>query len=71
MTYSRRNANAQKNEEIVQNEEKTEENAQKTEEIVQNEPISTENQSKEEEIKAKLKMVNISLKLKNSSSKYI
>lgn len=67
----------------VQNEEKTEENAQKTEEIVQNEPIqeekplenvenepiSTENQSKEEEIKAKLKMVNISLKLKNIKEK--
>lgn len=67
----------------VQNEKKTEENAQKTEEIVQNEPIqeekplenvenepiSTENQSKEEEIKAKLKMVNISLKLKNIKEK--
>lgn len=67
----------------VQNEEKTEENAQKTEEIVQNEqiqeekplenvenePISTENQSKEEEIKARLKMVNISLKLKNIKEK--
>lgn len=67
----------------VQNEEKTEENAQKNEEIVQNEPvkeekplengenepISTENQSKEEEIKAKLKMVNISLKLKNIKEK--
>jgi ATP-dependent protease ClpP protease subunit len=62
----------------VQNEEKTEENAQKNEEIVQNEPIqeekpiensenetiSTENQSKEQEIKARLKLVNISLKLK-------
>lgn len=62
----------------VQNEEKTEENAQKTEEIVknepipeekpiengENEPISTENQSKEQEIKARLKLVNISLKLK-------
>lgn len=55
----------------VQNEEKTEENAQKTEEIEQkeqeiseNEPISTENQSKEEEIKARLRLVNISLKLK-------
>ncbi len=62
----------------VQSEEKTEENAQKTEEIVQNEPIqkekplesvenepiSTENQSKEEEIKARLRLVNISLKLK-------
>lgn len=62
----------------VQNEEKIEENAQKTEEIVQNEeikeekplenagnePISTENQSKEKEIKARLKLVNISLKLK-------
>lgn len=62
----------------VLNEEKTEENAQKNEEIVQNEPIneekplengekehiSTENQSKEEEIKARLRLVNISLKLK-------
>lgn len=62
----------------VQNEEKAEENAQKTEEIVQNEqisseneqeisqnePIFTENQSKEEEIKARLRLVNISLKLK-------
>lgn len=62
----------------VQNEEKTEENAQKDEEIEQkeqvsseneqetseNEPISTENQSKEEEIKARLRLVNISLKLK-------
>lgn len=62
----------------VQNEEKTEENAQKNEEIEQkeqvsseneqetseNEPISTENQSKEEEIKARLRLVNISLKLK-------
>ena len=66
----------------VQNEEKTEEKAQKTEEIVQNEqiqeekplenvenePISNENQSKEE-IKARLKMVNISLKLKNIKEK--
>lgn len=64
--------------ETVQNEEKTEENAQKIEETVQNEPIqeenspensenapiSTENQSKEEEIKAKLSLINISLKLK-------
>lgn len=64
--------------ETVQNDEKIEENAQKTDEIVQNEPIqeenspeitenepiSTENQSKEEEIKARLKLVNISLKLK-------
>lgn len=64
--------------ETVQNDEKIEENAQKTEEIVQNEPIqeenspeisenepiSIENQSKEEEIKARLKLVNISLKLK-------
>ena len=62
----------------VQNEEKTEENAQKPEEIEQNEqissedeqeisknePIFTENQSKEEEIKARLRLVNISLKLK-------
>ncbi len=59
----------------VQNEEKTEENAQKTEEIEQkeqeiseNEPISTENQSKEEEIKARLRLVNISLKLKEKES---
>lgn len=64
--------------ETVQNDEKIEENAQKTDEIVQNEliqeenspeitenePILTENQSKEEEIKARLKLVNISLKLK-------
>lgn len=67
----------------VQNEEKTEENAQKNEEIVQNEPIqeekplendenepiSKENQSKEEEIKARLKLVNISLKLKEIEEK--
>lgn len=67
----------------VQNEEKTEENAQKNEEIVQNEPIqeekpiensenepiSTENQSKEQEIKARLKLVNISLKLKEIEEK--
>lgn len=67
----------------VQNEEKTEEKAQKIEEIeqkeqiqeekplenVENEPISNENQSKEEEIKAKLKMVNISLKLKDIKEK--
>lgn len=67
----------------VQNEEKTEENAQKTKEIeqnkqiqeekplenVENEPISTENQSKEQEIMARLKMVNISLKLKNIKEK--
>lgn len=70
--------NAQNNENIVQNDEKIEENAQNNEEIVQNEQIqeensleisenetiSTENQSKEEEIKARLKLVNISLKLK-------
>lgn len=70
--------NAQNNENIVQNDEKIEENAQENEEIVQNEPIQeenspkisenetilTENQSKEEEIKARLKLVNISLKLK-------
>ena len=63
---------------IVQNDEKIEENAQKNEEIEQkeqiqeeispeiseNESISTENQSKEAEIKARLKLVNISLKLK-------
>lgn len=56
----------------VQNEEKNEENAQKTEEIEENEPIydenepiSTENQSKEDEIKAKLSLINISLKLKD------
>lgn len=63
---------------IVQNNEKIEENAQKNEEIEQNEQIqeeispeisenesiSTENQSKEAEIKARLKLVNISLKLK-------
>ena len=62
----------------VQNEEKNEENAQKTDEIEENtpisdentpeisenEPISTENQSKEDEIKAKLGLINISLKLK-------
>lgn len=62
----------------VQNDEKIEENAQKTEEIVENdpiheekplensenEPISTENQSKEQEIRAKLSLINISLKLK-------
>lgn len=67
----------------VQNNEKIEENAQKTEEIVQNEsiqeekplkneenePILTENQSKEEEIKARLKLVNISLKLKDLKEK--
>lgn len=67
----------------VQNEEKTEENARKTEEIVQNEPvkeekplengenepISTENQSKEEEIKARLRLVNISLKLKEKNER--
>ena len=67
----------------VQNDEKIEGNAQKTEEIVQNEQISSEKeqetskddtissekQSKEEEIKAKLKMVNISLKLKNMKEK--
>ena len=67
----------------VQNEEKTEEKAQKNEEIEENEPvssentlensenepISTENQSKEEEIKARLKLVNISLKLKNMEEK--
>lgn len=67
----------------VQNEEKTEENAQKNEEIVQNEPIqeekplendenepiSKENQSKEEEIKARLRLVNISLKLKEKKER--
>ena len=68
---------------VVQNNENIEENAQKNEEIVQNEPIqeekplenvenkpiSTENQSKEDEIKARLKLVNISLKLKNIKEK--
>ena len=58
--------NAQKNEEIVQNEPIQEE---KPLENVENEPISTENQSKEEEIKARLKLVNISLKLKNMNEK--
>lgn len=67
----------------VQNEENIEENAQKTEEIGQNdpisaentpensenEPISTENQSKEAEIKAKLSLINISLRLKEINSK--
>lgn len=53
--------NAQNNEEIVQNEPIQEE---KPLENVENEPISTENQSKEEEIKARLRLVNISLKLK-------
>lgn len=53
--------NAQKNEEIVQNEQNQEE---KPLENVENEAISTENQSKEQEIKARLKLVNISLKLK-------
>ena len=54
----------------LENEEKgqeIEENAEKSEEIVENEekePISTENQSKEEEIKARLSLINISLKLK-------
>lgn len=54
--------NTQNNEEIVQNEPIQEENSP---EISENEPISTENQSKEEEIKARLKLVNISLKLKD------
>ncbi len=68
---------------VVKNNENIEENAQKKEEIVQNEPIqeekplenvenkpiSTENQSKEDEIKARLKLVNISLKLKNIKEK--
>lgn len=53
--------NVPKNEEIEQKEQVSSENEQETSE---NEPISTENQSKEEEIKARLKMVNISLKLK-------
>lgn len=62
----------------VQNEEKNDEKAPKTDEIEENtpisdentpeisenEPISTENQSKEDEIKAKLGLINISLKLK-------
>lgn len=67
----------------VQNSENIEENAQKTDEIEknepissekepeisENEPISTENQSKEEEIKAKLSLINISLKLKEMKEK--
>lgn len=53
--------NAQKNEEIVQNDVISSKNEQET---IKNETISTENQSKEEEIKARLKLVNISLKLK-------
>jgi ATP-dependent protease ClpP protease subunit len=51
-----------KPEEIEENEPVSSEN---TPENSENEPISTENQSKEEEIKARLKMVNISLKLKD------
>lgn len=58
--------NAQKNEEIVQNKPIQEDNSP---EISENEPISTENQSKEEEIKARLKLVNISLKLKDMKEK--
>lgn len=54
--------NAQKNEEIEQKEQIQEEISP---EISENESISTENQSKEAEIKARLKLVNISLKLKN------
>lgn len=60
-----------KTEENAQKPEKTEEIVQKepissknTPETSENEPISTENQSKEEEIKARLRLVNISLKLK-------
>lgn len=60
--------NAQENEEIVENEQNSSENEQETskneQETSKNEPISTENQSKEEEIKARLKLVNISLKIK-------
>lgn len=55
-----------KPEEIEENEPVSTEN---TPENSENEPISTENQSKEEEIKARLKMVNISLKLKNMEEK--
>lgn len=51
----------EKTEEIVQKEPISSENTPETSE---NEPISTENQSKEEEIKARLRLVNISLKLK-------
>lgn len=50
----------------VQNEQISSENEQETSE---NEPISIENQSKEEEIKARLKLVNISLKLKEMEEK--
>ena len=58
--------NSQENEEIVENKPIQEENSP---EISENEPISTENQSKEEEIKAKLSLVNISLKLKELKEK--
>lgn len=52
--------NEEKGQEIEENAEKSEEIA----EIEEKEPISTENQSKEEEIKARLSLINISLKLK-------
>ena len=58
--------NSQENDEIVENEPILEENSP---EISENEPISTENQSKEEEIKAKLSLINISLKLKEMKEK--
>ena len=65
--------NVPKNEKIEQKEqvsaENEPENDEKEQETKKNKPISTENQSKEEEIKAKLKMVNISLKLKNMEEK--
>lgn len=57
--------NVPKNEEIEQNEQVSAENEPENSE---NEPISTENQSKEEEIKARLRLVNISLKLKEKES---
>lgn len=58
--------NAPKPEEIEENEPISEENSP---EINENEPISTENQSKEDEIKAKLSLINISLKLKKMKEK--
>ena len=73
---SKNEENEQKNEEIVQNsleiEEKEQISSENTPEISENETISqenevvdtTENQSKEEEIKARLRLVNISLRLK-------
>lgn len=63
--------NEEKGQEIEENAEKSEEIEQKEQiqeeispEISENESISTENQSKEEEIKARLSLINISLKLK-------